>query len=352
MNTIIHERPGVYSVYDASGVTPGGRAPRAIGLAARASQGEAGKAVTVTGSAAGTAVFGDEGDLPALLELLFAGGASSVTAVRVADPGTLEDYRAAFAALDREDVQLLLCDSTAEEVQQALKEAAESASAARRERIALAGCEAEASVEDLLERAKALNCERVVLAGPGVLDRSGKTLSGAYAAAAVAALAASVQDPALPIHGGTLPGLGGLTQDYTDGDIDRLVRGGVTPLESVGGTVSPVRAVTTRTSTGGSPDASWRELTTIFIVDDVIPAVRRALRNKFARSKNTPRSRAAIRSQVIVELERKLAEEIISGYSGVTVTPSEEDPTVCLVEFGFSVAHGLNQVRLTVHIEI
>ena len=29
-----------------------------------------------------------------------------------------------------------------------------------------------------------------------------------------------------------------------------------------------------------------------------------------------------------------------------------EDPTVCLVEFGFAVAHGLNQVRLTVHIEI
>jgi len=36
----------------------------------------------------------------------------------------------------------------------------------------------------------------------------------------------------------------------------------------------------------------------------------------------------------------------------VTVTPSAEDPTVCLVEFGFSVTHGLNQVRLTVHIEI
>ena len=53
-----------------------------------------------------------------------------------------------------------------------------------------------------------------------------------------------------------------------------------------------------------------------------------------------------------MELEKKLAAEIISGYDGVTVTASAEDPTVCLVEFGFSVAHGLNQVRLTVHIEI
>ena len=126
----------------------------------------------------------------------------------------------------------------------------------------------------------------------------------------------------------------------------------MTPLECVAGVVSPVRGITTRTKTGGSADATWRELTTILIVDDVIPAVRSALRSRFSRSKNNARNRAAIRSQVIVELEKKLAAEIISGYDGVTVTASAEDPTVCLVEFGFSVAHGLNQVRLTVHIEI
>ena len=53
-----------------------------------------------------------------------------------------------------------------------------------------------------------------------------------------------------------------------------------------------------------------------------------------------------------VELEKKLAAEIIDGYDEVTVTASPHDPAVCLVEFGFAVAHGLNQVRLTVHIEI
>ena len=49
----------------------------------------------------------------------------------------------------------------------------------------------------------------------------------------------------------------------------------------------------------------------VLIVDDVIPAVRQALRSKFARAKNTAQSRSAIRSQVIVELEKKVAEEII-----------------------------------------
>ena len=36
----------------------------------------------------------------------------------------------------------------------------------------------------------------------------------------------------------------------------------------------------------------------------------------------------------------------------VTVTASADDPTVCLVEFGFAVAHGLNQIYLTVHLTV
>lgn len=349
----LHERPGVYSVYDTSSVLSGGRAARTIGVVARAAKGEADKAVTVTGYAAGAAAFGEDETpgMSTLLRLLFAGGASAVTAVPVGGEGTAEDYRRAFAVLGREEAQILVCDSGEETVQQALRDAVEEASALRHERIAVVGC-AGAEVSELIARAAALNSERVVLVGPDALDSGGKPLSGVFAAAAVAALAAAGGDPAVPLNGGELKGLGGLSQDYGEGDIDLLVRGGVTPLECVAGTVSPVRGVTTRTKTGGVPDATWRELTTILIVDDVIPAVRSALRSRFSRSKNTARTRAAVRSQVIVELEKKLAAEIISGYDGVTVTASEEDPTVCLVEFGFSVAHGLNQVRLTVHIEI
>lgn len=347
----LHERPGVYSAYDTSSVVSGRRAVQAVGVAAKAAKGTVDKPVTVTGAAAGAAAFGEEGGMSAILRLLYAGGASTVTAVRVADEGTAEDYARAFAALGKEDVRILVCDSGDQAVQQALRAAVEEASALRHERIAVVGCEG-ADVQTLVDRAAALNSERMVLVGPDALDSAGKPLSGVFAAAAVAALAAAGGDPAVPLNGGELKGLGGLAADYGDNDIDLLVRGGVTPLECAGGVVSPVRGVTTRTKTGGAADASWRELTTILIVDDVIPAVRSALRSRFARSKNTARSRAAIRSQVIVELEKKLAAEIISGYDGVTVTASEEDPTVCLVEFGFSVAHGLNQVRLTVHIEI
>ena len=349
----LHERPGVYSVYDASSVVTGRRAAQAVGVAAKAAKGEADKPVTVTGWA-GAAADDREDETPGMstiLRLLFENGASTVTAVRVAEAGAVEDYRRAFAALGKEDVRVLVCDSGEEAVQQALRDAVEEASALRHERVAVTGC-AGADVQALVERAAALNSERMVLVGPDALDSGGKPLSGVFAAAAVAALAAAGGDPAVPLNGGALKGLSGLAADYSDADIDTLVRGGVTPLECAGGVTSPVRGVTTRTKTGGVSDSTWRELTTILVVDDVIPAVRAALRSRFSRSKNTARNRAAIRSQVIVELEKKLAAEIISGYDEVRVSASEEDPTVCLVEFGFSVAHGLNQVRLTVHIEI
>ena len=55
---------------------------------------------------------------------------------------------------------------------------------------------------------------------------------------------------------------------------------------------------------------------------------------------------------MIVELENKLAAEIIDSYGEVTVSASADDPTVCLVEFSFAVAHGLNQIYLTVHITV
>lgn len=349
----MHERPGAYSSYDTSAVVSAGRSSKVIGVAARAARGTAGEVVTVTGYAAGAAAFGEDvtPGMSTILRLLFLNGAATVKAVRVADGGGLADYQAAFDALGKQDVKVLVCDSADQAVQQALRTAVEAASGARRECIAVAGGSGSTAAE-LVERAAALNSERMVLVGPDALDSEGNALSGVFAAAAVAGAIAAGRDPALPLNGAPLYGLGGLAVDYGDNDIDLLVRGGVTPLESVGGVISPVRGITTRTTTGGAADATWRELTTILIVDDVIPAVRAALRSKFARAKNTAQGRSAIRSQVIVELEKKAAAQIIESYGEVTVSASAEDPTVCIVEFGFSVAHGLNQIYLTVHITV
>ena len=279
-----------------------------------------------------------------VIRLLLLNGAAAVDAVPAADES---GYAAAFAALEAvEDVAVVVCDSTTLAVQQALRDSVKAASAARRERIGVAAGGETETVSQLVTRAEGLNAERMVLVAPA--DPSGK----GRAAAAVAGAIAGENDPAVPQGGAELTGVDTLQAQYGDSEIDLLVRGGVTPLECVGGKVSVVRGVTTRTKSGTAADATWRELTTIRIVDDVIPTVRSALRAKFRRAKNTEQSRGAIRSQVVLELENKLAREIITGYDGVTVTADSENPTVCLVDFSFTVAHGLNQIWLSAHITV
>lgn len=242
MKSIIHERPGVYSSYDASSTIRGGRAVRTIGAAAKSVSGTPNVPVALTSYEQGISVFGEDAPgkagMSTLLRLLFLGGASTVVAVKVDG----DDYESAFAALQTaEDAQVIVCDSGELEVQQALRASLDTASAARRERIAVAGMSG-ASTTELTARAKALNSERMALVGPDVLDSSGNPLSGVFAAAAVAAAIAVTRDPAIPLNGTELPGLTGVSQDYSDNEIDLLVRGGVTPLEAVGGAVSPCGA--------------------------------------------------------------------------------------------------------------
>lgn len=353
MNLTTHERPGVYSSYDASTLVRGSGGHQIVGLAAINSVAAAGVPITVTSYEAAVSTFGSqEGkqDMAELIRVALLNGAAAVVAVPVANE---EGYEAAFEALGSvENIRVMLCDSTQLAVQQALRDSVLSASAVRRERIAVVGGAAGEEVSALVERAKGLNCERVVLVAPSSVDGEDAAVDGLSTAAAVAGAIASQSDPAIPLGGAELLGLKGLSQQYSDNDIDLLVRGGVTPVESVNGQVSVVRGITTRTSSGEVEDTTWRELSTILIVDDVIPTLRDSLRSKFRRAKNTAQSRGAIRTQVVLELENKMSREIITGYDQVTVSAHSEDPTVCVVEFTFTVAHGLNQIWLTAHIVI
>lgn len=347
MNVTEHQRPGVYSVYDASSALTGQTGGKAAAVVAVSAKGEAGKVYALTGYEQAVSTFTAAEAITGLVRTLFANGAAKVYAVPVAAPtegsNGLAGYKAAFAALGGvEDAAVVACDSTDLTVQQALRDSVKAASEARRERLGVVCGAPEETAAELVTRAAGLNSERMVLVAPG----------GAAAAAAVAGAIAGESDPAVPLGGAELKEAGTLDGSWTDSEIDTLILEGVTPLEELGGAISVVRGVTTRTKTGTVSDATWRELTTVRVVDDVIPSLRSALRAKFGRAKNTEQGREAIRSQVIVELENKAQREIITGYGDVQVTAVEDNPTVCLVEFKFNVAHGLNQIWLNAHITV
>mgnify|MGYP001659309348 CR=1 FL=1 len=137
-----------------------------------------------------------------------------------------------------------------------------------------------------------------------------------------------------------------------ESEVDALIRGGVTPVERVGGSCWVIRGVTTRTKTGQARDQTWRDLTTILVVDDVIPGVREALRARFPRAKNTAQTRGAVQSLVVEVLERKLAAEVITGYDAVEVTALADEPGICLVTFGFTVTHGMDQIWLSAEVTV
>ena len=356
MTINIGQRPGVYSNYDMSSVvsrTPGGQT---VGLAAVSSTGTKGQIYTLTNYSTALAAFGqDSGDanMLALCRLIFMNGASKIIAVPAAVGTAAEtaDYKSAFSALETADCGVLCCGSTDTAVLQVLRDSAAASSAARRERVAICGAAVDTAAE-LAAVAAEINSERCCLVGPFPLDADGSTLTGAHLAAAAAGVLAAQTDPALPLSGAKVYGFSGLSRDYSDGEIDTLILGGVTPFECLSGETSFVRAVSTRTKTAGAEDYTWREFSTVMIADNVISTLRNALRTRFARAKNTEQTRSAVKTQVTIELEAKKSAQIIDGYGAITVTQNISDPERCDVEFEFAVAHGLNQIVLTAHISV
>jgi len=341
MNVTEHERPGVYSVYDASSPVSGRKGAGAVGVMAPSATGKLKTVYTVTDRARAVEYFGEESPLTRLAEVALKNGAAKVYALPLSED---EDCAGGIKLMDQvEDLKVLVCSSSSAKTLNALKESLESTAAARRERLAVVFYQGSDSLSVAMSQAQFYNNERMIFLCSGSV----------YTAAAMAGAIAGETDPAMPLGGVELKGLPETAAtNWTDADIDAMVRGGITPIECVGGKVSVVRAVTTRCRAGEAADATWRELTTIRIVDDVVPGLRNALRSRFTRAKNTEQGRGAIRSQVIVELEKKKNQEIITGYDNVTVSALEEDPTVCLVEFNFAVAHGLNQIWLSAHITV
>lgn len=350
----INERPGVYSSYEVSSAITGSASGLTVGVAAVSAKGETAKCCAISSYAEAVAIFGADCNMTELIRLLFLNGAYTVKAVPavVSVRADADDYELAFKVLKKdEEVRILVCDSDDEEVHGVMLSSINTTTENCKFRIGIVEA-ASTTIAGTAAKAAKLNSERMVITAP-VLER-GDALAyvpGSAAAALAGAVAAS-RDPALPFNGAELAGLPGTFKQFTDDEITTLVRGGVTPLESAGGRNLVVRGVTTRTKTGAAPDSTWRELTTTLIVDDVITTIKNSLSSRFSRTKNTRRTRGAIRTQVVIELENKLQKEIIDSYSGVSAEPSSDDPTICEVSFDFTVAHGLNQIYLTAHITV
>ena len=93
MSMIYHERPGVYSDYDASSVSASGSTERVIALIGM-SEAKSGL-YTITSSVSGKQAFGETSELGKMMQLAYRNGAGKVLACPVAKD-TLQAYQEAF----------------------------------------------------------------------------------------------------------------------------------------------------------------------------------------------------------------------------------------------------------------
>lgn len=398
------ERPGVYSSYSTSKISGSRVGVKSVGIVATNAVAEPNKVYTVVSTEEAEALFG-AGVLVDLVEVALSNGALSASCVPVAEatvtvtsPGGMvdsevevvsfemeeedqqgfdgleeedqegfdgleeeqdgyvttevvveKDYEGAFALLEAEEgLAMILCDSMDLEVQQLLRGSVEAASEERKERIGIVALAGDLTVAESCAQAKELNSPRMVLVGGKYTGEDG----GIMYAAAVAGVLATETDPALPLNGLELSSVEALEGNYSDKEVDMLLGAGVLALEQSAGVVTVIRGVTTSTMSGGVVDYTWRDLTTIMVVDHVIPELRALLKSKFQRSKNTALTRGTIRSEVVMELDRKLTNEIIVDYSDVSVEASEYDGSICVVSFSFAVAYGLNQIWISANVQL
>lgn len=338
----VSERPGVYTTYEVSSSVSAYGSGGAVGLAAECVSGKAGTAVPVSSYAEALAAFGG-GAMCELVRVLLINGAPVVYCAR-AEKG---NYQAAFNTLMAvPEVRYMVCSSHDAAVHTLLRDTILAADEAGKYRVGFVES-AQENRSGLVSAAQALSCEKMVL----VSHHETAGTAGSVAAA-LCGVVASQNDPALPVNGAALRGLGAVSANFSDADISLLVRGGVTPVECVSGETSVIRGITTRSASGGVADSTWRELSTVLVVNSVIPQIRDSLRAKFARAKNNAQTRGAIRTQVIIELEENLKREFIDSYGAVSVQPGGDDGSVCVVSFSFTVAHGLNRIELQASVTV
>ena len=165
-----HERPGVYSVYDASTLVRSSGVKN-VALIAKAAAGDGTEAHVWFTYAQAVEKLGRESAMAELVRVLFLNGAAAVYGICVTDDGQYAD--AIETAGKLENVGIVVCDSEELEVQQAVRDSVMEASGVRMERIAVLPGGAGENVEALCARAQTLNSERVVLVGPEAVGQDG-----------------------------------------------------------------------------------------------------------------------------------------------------------------------------------
>lgn len=344
---INNQRPGVYSRYDLTSTYSTPRSANGAAVVARANGGVANTLYTFSSYQKAAEVFAPDAagtHMLTCVKLLFDSGVSQVVAVR-----TDGDYAAALEKLEQVDnIGAVVFDASNAADIQLVKASVQRSADGLRERVGYCGVD---DAEAAVAAARAVNCERIVICAPAAAVQNGADAAAVYTACALAGKVLAQNDCAYNWNGAEFPLLEPPVR-LEEAVIQQLIGAGVTVFEQVGDAVECIRAVTTRTKTGTVEDRSMHSLNTILIVDDVMQSIRAALKLRLRGARVSAQSLQSISSQVTVELAGKQDDGILESFSPPSVYLDESDPSVCIVELSFKVAHVVSQIYITAHIQV
>lgn len=315
--------------------------------------------------------FGPSSSLATLAKFVLDRGVAPVYAT-ISKKGTapiLTERQAAWAFLESDSrVRIRLTDSVTQADLVALADSCENASLINNKQFAVMGMASATSKASLLTAATAIQSKRGLLVAPGVYDEGGTLISGAYAAAAVAAEVAKNADPSDDLDLVTLPGLLDIEHDSAGtavfrikvvsgspvNDFEDLLQGGVSPLQpgrNGGVEISHLRMAYTT-------DDTFDALQTRIIVDQIFVLVREyAFQHLFLRKGNTATNRALLQSGVEALLRAHsdwispiTQSDGVLGYA-TSVTASSDERQM-IVSYQGKVVRGVQTISVDGRLEI
>lgn len=245
------------------------------------------------------------------------------------------DWTAGLAALETEDVSIVVpaTDDATVHAQVETHVDLMSAVDARRERTSLVGGPLGETVAQAIARAEALAAKRVQLVYPGGSLPSDTGLLTEYAPYELAALVAgahcSLPDEATSLIHYRLPLVDIETRLSTvrDGDLDDLLRAGVTPFAPApGGGFWIVDSLTTQTA-----DRDFLDFHKVRSTDACAKRLRERLENVFVGRKALNGTADEVRLEATSELTDQATAQLIRDFAAVTVAADQNDPRKFLV---------------------
>ncbi|MEM1170528.1 MAG: phage tail sheath C-terminal domain-containing protein [Cyanobacteria bacterium P01_H01_bin.35] len=253
-------------------------------------------------------------------------------------------YENGLALLENEIINIVLLAGQDDQMVTVLEGHLKTTADIKRERIGIIGSSLKNGKDDLNTIAQhTLNSDRLIFTAPGILSTSNKQqnkLPGAYTAAAVAGLIASVPPKTSPTNKTLV--IEGLTTEFNSSQLEKLVSSRVLAVEKRNG-YRIVKGITTE-------DGAWTQITTRRIVDYAIYGVRSSC-DPYIGKLNNERVRGAMKATIDSFLTGMVEDEALVSYElDVAATRDQEIQGKVMVTMTLQPTFSIDFIQVTMYL--